>query len=77
MANGGAANITLALPVIERATILPYATYLDTSNLSQRGVNNFATVDISNTAIVSADFLSLHDIGSFYNDPNNWTGAVW
>ncbi len=76
VANGGAANITLALPVIERATILPYATYLDTSNLSQRGVNNFATVDISNTAIVSADFLSLHDIGSFYNDPNNWTGAV-
>ncbi|MCB1210700.1 MAG: autotransporter-associated beta strand repeat-containing protein, partial [Verrucomicrobiales bacterium] len=79
--NGGAAIINLALPILERATILPYASYLDTSNLSQRGVNNFAASDITTTAVVSADFLSLHDIGSAYNDPNpsgggsgGWTG---
>jgi len=73
--NGGAANITLALEVLERALILPYATYEDTSNLSQRGVNNFATTDISNNAVVSADLLSLYDIGTAFNDPNSeWTG---
>jgi len=73
---GGAANITLAIPVLQRQIILPYATYQNTSDISQPGVNNFATVDSSNNAIVSADLLSLYDIGSFYNDPNNWTSAT-
>ena len=75
--NGGAAIITLALPVLDRATILPYASYQDTSNLSQRGVNNFAATDISNNAVVSADFLSLHDIGTAFNDPNTDSGGGW
>lgn len=75
--NGGAAIITLALPVLNQATILPYASYQDTSNLSQRGVNNFAATDISNNAVVSADFLSLHDMGTAFNDPNTDSGGGW
>jgi|GEM_PF-5628175 len=67
---GGAANITLTLAVLDRATILPYASYQNTADLSQPGVNNFAATDIGTNAIVSADFLSLHDIGSVFLNPN-------
>ncbi|MCP5559444.1 MAG: autotransporter-associated beta strand repeat-containing protein [Verrucomicrobiaceae bacterium] len=70
VAGGGAANITLTLAVLDRATILPYATYQNTADLSQPGVNNFAATDTTTNGIVSADFLSLHDIGSIYLNPN-------
>ncbi len=70
VSGGGAANITLTLAVLSRATILPYASYQNTADLSQPGVNNFAATDIGTNAVVSADFLSLHDLGSVFLNPN-------
>jgi|GEM_PF-2676822 len=59
--NGGAsANITLAVNSIDQATVLPWATYLDTSFVSQPGVNNFASLEPADDGVISADSKRLY-----------------
>ncbi|QIF01010.1 autotransporter-associated beta strand repeat-containing protein [Roseimicrobium sp. ORNL1] len=74
--NGGVANIRLWLPTIYSNVILPWAVYRDTSNLSQLGVNEFATSVPNLSAngvgeIVSANSAFLHNIGT-----NNEVGGA-
>ena len=59
--NGGAsASITLAVNSIDQATVLPWATYLDTSFVSQPGVNNFASLEPADDGVISADSKRLY-----------------
>ncbi|HYF34826.1 MAG TPA: autotransporter-associated beta strand repeat-containing protein, partial [Prosthecobacter sp.] len=68
-AGAGAANITLAIPVLERQKILPWATYGD---ISSSFINDFATVLITTAAVVNADSSAggfQQDVGSI---PDEW-----
>lgn len=72
------ADIFLYLPVEERQTILPWATYQDTTNVLRPGVNHFATVlqatsDNQNSGgeVVSAGLIGYRG-GSGLLDPMNW-----
>lgn len=72
------ADIFLYLPIVERQTILPWATYQDTTNPLLPGVNHFATVlqatsQNENTGgeVVSAGLIGYRG-GSGLLDPMNW-----
>ena len=68
--NGGtSANITLAVNQIDTGVVLPWATYWDTSVLSQPGVNNFAAIEPSDNGLVSADSSRLYATTS---DVSSW-----
>lgn len=75
----GFADIFLYLPTSDRQRLLPWATYQDTTNINNPGVNHFATVELATTgnatsggAVVSADAVGLYDPGSIYNTPSGW-----
>jgi len=72
--NGGTANIRFPVPGIENGVVIPWAAYWDTSS-SQAGINNFALASGPTSEIISADDASVYDIGSFFNNPANWTSA--
>ncbi|HCN78610.1 MAG TPA: hypothetical protein DIT13_15625 [Verrucomicrobiales bacterium] len=69
---GSVANILLNIPETDRARVMPWAVYQDATNIAQPGVNNFATVALSNGAVISADAASLYDLGSFFMNADNW-----
>lgn len=75
----GAADIFLYLPIEQRGLILPWATYQDTTNQINPGVNHFALVGLATTTsptsggdVVSAGSVLVYDIGSGLVDPNQW-----
>lgn len=67
--NGGVAKITLSTVAVDQGVVIPWATYLDTTNTGQPGVNNFAAIEQTDDGIVSADTKSLYSTKS---DPVNW-----
>lgn len=69
---GSVANILLNIQDLDRGRILPWAVYQDTTNTTQPGINNFATVSLLNGAVISADSASIYDIGSFFMNADNW-----
>lgn len=68
----GAANIVLNTQLFDRAQVLPWAVYQNTSNEALPGVNEFAAIAIQNAGIVSASSLFIHDLGSFFMNAANW-----
>lgn len=68
-ANGGRAILQVATLAVDTGVVIPWATYQDTTNLFQPGVNNFAAIEQLDNGIVSADSKSLYSVKS---DPNNW-----
>lgn len=75
LVGGAIANVLLNIQEPDRARVLPWAVYQDTTNIAQPGVNNFASVSLSTGAVVSADSQSQYDIGSFFMNANNWGTA--
>lgn len=69
---GAVANITLNIQDLDRGRVLPWAVYLDTTNITQPGINNFAAVSLLNGGVISADAASIYDLGSFFMNANNW-----
>lgn len=76
----GAADIFLYLPIGQRGFILPWATYQDTTNVLNPGVNHFALVLKANTNsptsggdVVSAGSVIAYAIGPDYADPMKWS----
>jgi len=72
LAGAGAANIVLNTFAFDRAQVLPWAVYQDTTNVANPGINNFAAVSLATGALVSADALFLYDLGSFFSNAANW-----
>ncbi|MCW0221560.1 MAG: autotransporter-associated beta strand repeat-containing protein, partial [Prosthecobacter sp.] len=66
--NAGAANIFLQSAASDRAKVLSWAVYQNTTNVALPGVNDFASISSSTGAIVSAEY----QLGSFYMNPLNW-----
>lgn len=66
----GTADMFLAIKDINQSSVLPWATYWDTSITNRRGINDFAAVESSNNAVINADSKDLYTLGS---DVANWT----
>ena len=66
--NAGPANIFLFTPVRQR--ILPWATYRNLADLTQGGINDFATTSATTGGVISADFLYTN--GSSIVDLTDW-----
>jgi len=78
----GSADIFLYLPTDQRGFILPWATYQDSTNLNNPGVNHFALVGLatnnsptSGGDVVSAGSALAYDIGSTLVNPNQWESS--
>lgn len=70
--NGGTAVMRIAVPAIEQSTPISWATFLDTSDLSQPGVNNFAAIEPADDGVISADSKNLYRI---IPNAGQWLGA--
>ncbi|MEN3941582.1 autotransporter-associated beta strand repeat-containing protein [Prosthecobacter sp. SYSU 5D2] len=71
-ANAGTAGIFLNTATTQRARILPWAVYEDTSNALRPGVNDFAVVSLTTGGIQASDLLQLHQINDLVMNANNW-----
>lgn len=72
-ANGGTAIMRIAVPSIQQASPITWATYRDTADLSQPGVNNFAAIEPADDGVISADSKNLYRI---LPDALQWPGAA-
>ncbi len=74
--NGGTAALKLAIPAIDRSTPISWATYLNTNDRAQPGVNNFAAVEDVDAGVISADSKNLYKIRPKAEDWNSADGGV-
>ena len=58
----GIAQLRLAVSPVDQSIPLTWATYLDTSSRVQRGVNNFAAIEVADDGVISADSKGLYRI---------------
>lgn len=70
--NGGKVTLNLYTIGRDEAIVIPWATYWNKNNISQPGVNNFASIEPTDKTVVSADSKSLYSVKSnpfdWYND---------
>lgn len=67
----GAASIFLITQGDDRARILPWATYQSGTDVRE-GVNHFASIELGNGAVQSADVASLYSGGPNFLTPSGW-----
>lgn len=70
----GSASIFLITQGDDRARILPWATY-QAGNEAREGVNHFASIELGNGAVQSADVASLYSGGPNFLTPNGWASS--
>jgi autotransporter-associated beta strand protein len=70
--NGGTAIMRIAIPAISQSEPITWATYRNTSDLNQPGVNNFAAIEPTDDGVISADEKNLYRI---LPDAVQWPGA--
>ncbi len=71
--NGGTAVMRIAVPAIQQSVPITWATYRDTSDLAQPGVNNFAAIEPVDDGVISADSKNLYRI---LPSTTQWTGSA-